>query len=125
MATAIILILLILICIFSVKSYIKKLAHGCCGTGDDEKSSETKADLSECKYKYTVKVGGMSCKNCAAKIENVFNRKDGLYAKADFENGTAEIYSNAEVSEFTVRQTVVGLGYSVEGIEKIISNKNI
>ncbi|MDE5742342.1 MAG: cation transporter [Oscillospiraceae bacterium] len=122
MATAIILILLILICIFSVKSYIKKLAHGCCGTGDDdEKASETKADLSECKYKYTVKVGGMSCKNCAAKIENVFNRKDGLYAKADFENGTAEIYSNAEVSEFTVRQTVVGLGYSVEGIEKIIS----
>ena len=119
MATAIILILLILICIFSVKSYIKKLAHGCCGTGDDdEKSSETKADLSECKYKYTVKVGGMSCKNCAAKIENVFNRKDGLYAKADFENGTAEIYSNAEVSEFTVRQTVVGLGYSVEEIEK-------
>ena len=121
MATAIILILLILICIFSVKSYIKKLAHGCCGTGDDEKSSEIKAALSEYKYKYTVKVGGMSCKNCAAKIENVFNRKDGLYAKADFENGTAEIYSNAEVSEFTVRQTVVGLGYSVEGIEKIIS----
>lgn len=98
---------------------MKKLAHGCCGTeGDDEKASETKVDLSECKYKYTVKVGGMSCKNCAAKIENAFNRKDGLYAKADFKSGTAEIYSNADVSEFTIRQTVVGFGYSVEEIEK-------
>ncbi|MBD5146915.1 MAG: heavy-metal-associated domain-containing protein [Ruminococcus sp.] len=98
---------------------MKKLAHGCCGTGgDDEKAPETKADISEYKYKYTVKVGGMSCKNCAAKIENTFSRKDGLYAKADFKNGTAEIYSNADVSEFTIRQTVVGLGYSVEKIEK-------
>ena len=119
MATAIIIILLILICIFSVKSYMKKLAHGCCGTGgDDEKTPETKADISEYKYKYTVKVGGMSCKNCAAKIENTFSRKDGLYAKADFKNGITEIYSNADVSEFTIRQTIVGLGYSVEEIEK-------
>ena len=119
MATAIIIILLILVCIFSIKSYMKKLAHGCCGTGgDDEKASEIKADTSEYKYKYTVKVGGMSCKNCAAKIENTFSRKDGLYAKADFKNGTAEIYSNADVSEFTIRQTVVGLGYSVKEIEK-------
>lgn len=119
MATAIIIILLILICIFSVKSYMKKLAHGCCGAGgDDEKASEIKADLSEYKYKYTVKIGGMSCKNCAAKIENIFSRKDGLYVKADFKSGTAEIYSNADVSEFTIRQTVVGLGYSVEEIEK-------
>ena len=119
MATAIIIILLILVCIFSIKSYMKKLAHGCCGTGgDDEKSLEIKVDISEYKYKYTVKIGGMSCKSCAAKIENTFSRKDGLYAKADFKNGTAEIYSNADVSEFTIRQTVVGLGYSVEEIEK-------
>ena len=119
MATAIIIILLILVCIFSIKSYMKKLAHGCCGAGgDDEKAPEIKAALSEYKYKYTVKVGGMSCKNCAAKIENTFSRKDGLYSKADFKNGTAEIYSNADVSEFTIRQTVVGLGYSVEEIEK-------
>lgn len=119
MATAIIFILLVLICVFSVKSYMKKLAHGCCGAGvDDEKASEIKADLSEYKYKYTVKIGGMSCKNCAARIENALNRKDGLYAKANFENGAAKIYSNAEVPEFTVRQTVIGLGYSVEEIEK-------
>lgn len=119
MATAIIIILLILICIFSLKSYIKKLSHGCCGTGgDDEKSAETQSDISGYKYKYTVTVGGMSCKNCAARIENSFNRRDGITARADFKNGTAEIFSNETVSEFTIRQTVIGLGYSVENIEQ-------
>ena len=104
MATAIIVILLILICVFSVRSYMKKLSHGCCGVGgDDEKAPETKADLSKYKYKYTVKIGGMSCKNCASKIENALNRKDGLYAKADFKKGTTEIYSNDSVTEFSIR----------------------
>ncbi|MCM1382462.1 MAG: cation transporter [Muribaculaceae bacterium] len=96
---------------------MKKLSHGCCGAGgDDEKSPEKSGDFSEYGYKYTVKIGGMSCKNCAAKIENTFGRKDGIAARADFKSGTAEIFSNAPVTEFTIRQTVVGLGYSVESI---------
>ena len=106
---------------------MKKLSHGCCGAGgDDEKIPEPKADLTEYKYKYTVKIGGMSCKNCSAKIENSLSRKDGLYAKADFKSGITEIYSNVPVSEFTIRQTVVGLGYSVEEIrENNFRSKNI
>lgn len=118
MATAIILAFLIAICVIAVKSYMKKLAHGCCGTGGGvEKRSAEKPDLSEFKYKYTVTVGGMSCQNCAARIENAFNSR-GMYAQADFKSGIAEVYSKTPVSEFTVRQTVVGLGYSVEGIEE-------
>ncbi|MDD6991158.1 MAG: hypothetical protein PUI48_04955 [Oscillospiraceae bacterium] len=39
MATGIIIALLIAICITAIKSYLKKLAHGCCGAGgDDEKT---------------------------------------------------------------------------------------
>ncbi|MGN0692299.1 MAG: cation transporter [Oscillospiraceae bacterium] len=118
MATGIIIALLIAICITAIKSYLKKLAHGCCGAdGDDEKADKSKPDMSDCKYRYTVYIGGMTCKNCAARIENAFSRQ-GIYVQADFKNGTAEIYSKSPVSEFTVRQTVVGLGYSVGGIEK-------
>lgn len=118
MATGIIIALLIAICLTAVKSYLKKLAHGCCGAGgDEEKRSKFKHDLSDCKYRYTVKIGGMSCKNCAAKIENAFNRQ-GLYAQADLKSGTVEIYSPSPVVEFNVRQTIVGLGYSVERTEE-------
>ncbi|MGN0675357.1 MAG: heavy-metal-associated domain-containing protein, partial [Oscillospiraceae bacterium] len=54
---------------------------------------------SELKYRYTVTVGGMSCKNCAARIGNAFDRQ-GIYAQADFKNGIAEIYSQSPVAEF-------------------------
>lgn len=60
----------------------------------------------------------MTCKNCSARIENALNKKQGIYAKIDFKSGIGEIFSEAPVPEFTVRQTVIGLGYSVERIEE-------
>lgn len=119
MATAIIIAVIIGICVISLKSYLKKLSHGCCGAGgDDEKISEIDFDISKCKYKYTVKIGGMTCKNCSARIENALNKKQGIYAKIDFKSGIGEIFSEAPVPEFIVRQTVIGLGYSIERIEE-------
>lgn len=118
MATGIIISVLVVICVFAVKSYMKKVAHGCCGTGsDDVKVAEKKTDLSEYKYKTTVHIGGMSCKNCAERIANALNRQ-GLYAEADYKSGIAEVYSAAPVSDFTIRQTVIELGYTVERTEE-------
>lgn len=118
MATGIIIAALAVICVFAVKSYMKKVAHGCCGAGsDDVKAAEKKTDLSEYKYKMTVGIGGMHCKNCAERIANALNRQ-GLYAEVDFKSGTAEVYSTAPVSDFTIRQTVIGLGYTVERTEE-------
>lgn len=114
MATGIIICVIIVICIFTVKSYMKKLTHGCCGAGgDNEKTENHKTDLSECRYEYTIFIDGMSCNKCAARIENAFNRH-GIYAQADLKKGIAEIYSKNPVSEFSIRQTIVGLGYSVK-----------
>lgn len=118
MTTAIIITLLIVICIFSIKSYIKKLTHGCCGTGaDEEKISDALPTPSEYTHQYTVQIGGMTCKNCAARIQNAFARK-GLCATIDLKSGIAIIYANAIVSDLTIRQTVIGLGYTLEKIEK-------
>lgn len=119
MATGIIIGVIIVICIFSVKSYMKKLSHGCCGTGgDNEKSGVHNPDLSRFKYRYSVKIGGMSCKNCAARIENVFNRQGEKIAKVDYKSGIAEIFSETPVSEIALRQKIISLGYSVERIEE-------
>ncbi len=118
MATGIIIAVLIVVCVTAIKSYMNKLAHGCCGAGsDDVKAAEKKTDLSEYKYKTTVHIGGMSCKNCAEKIANALNRQ-GLYAEADYKSGIAEVYSASPVSDFTIRQTVIGLGYTVERTEE-------
>ncbi|MCI7691146.1 MAG: ATPase P [Oscillospiraceae bacterium] len=119
MTTAIIIVLLVGACVMAVKSYAKKLSHGCCGEGGDKERKLTKtADLPDCKYRYTVKIGGMICKNCAAKIENAFNRQVGIFAQADYKSGIAEISAKEPLPEIVVRQRIVGLGYSVEEIKQ-------
>ena len=119
MTTVIIISVLIVVCFIAVRTYVKKLAHGCCGAGGDKerKIAET-ADLSDCKYRYTVKIGGMTCKNCAARIENTFNRQEGIFAQADYKSGIAEISAKEALPEIVVRQRIVGLGYSVEEIKQ-------
>ena len=115
---AIIISALVIVAIFSVKTYLKNLAQGCCGT-DGGKESKIKVDKSaaeEYKYKYTVEIAGMTCKNCSTRIENVFNRKNGILADVSLEESCAVVYSKEPLTDFSIRQTIVGLGYSVSDI---------
>ncbi len=116
--TAAIIIALALVCFLAVRSYLRKLAHGCCGAGGDNERRLRNADLSNYAHRYSVKIGGMTCKNCALRIENAFNRQEGLAARVDLKTGLAEVASNARISELTLRKTVVELGYSVEEITR-------
>lgn len=119
MTTAIIIVLLVGACVVAVRSYAKKLSRGCCGAGGDKERKVTKtADLSEFRYSYFVKISGMSCKNCAARIANAFNRKAGFFARVDFKSGTAVVFTKELLPEIVIRQTVVGLGYSVEEMKQ-------
>lgn len=113
---------LVIIAIISVKTYLRNLAQGCCGTGGGKESKikVDKSDVSEYKYKYTVEISGMTCKNCSMRIENVFNRKDGILADVSLDEGSGIIYSKDPLTEFSIRQTIVGLGYSVGGITEEI-----
>ncbi len=118
--TAAIIIALALVCFLAIRSYIRKLAHGCCNAGSDTEQRLSKsADLSNYAHRYSVKIGGMTCKNCALRIENAFNRQEGLAARVDFKSGLAEVASNSQIAELTLRKTVVELGYSVEEIADI------
>lgn len=114
MTTVIIIALLVVMCAFAVWSYVRKLSHGCCGAGGDKERKVTKTgDLADYKHHYSVKIGGMSCKNCAVIIENAFNRQEGIFARVDFKSGTAEVCAKEPLPEIVIRQTVIGLGYSV------------
>lgn len=121
MATAVIIGIIIVICIIAVISYVKKLAHGCCGAGgDSEKKIKAKSvDLSEYNYKYIADISGMTCKNCSTRIENRFNKQDGIHAIVSHKDGKAEIYSVCETDEILIRQIIIGLGYTVNAIHKV------
>lgn len=121
MATAIIVVILVLICIFSLKSYLKKLRGGCCGAGGDGPEKKVKvADRNKEHYPYqaTAEIDGMVCGNCATRVENALNSMDGVWAKVDLSKKQAAILSKQPLDEQEVRSAVRGQGYTVIKFEQ-------
>ena len=112
--TVIICLVLLVIVIFAVRSYLKKLKSGCCGSGGDEVKRVRPADRDVSHYPYAkmVTIEGMHCQNCARRIENAFNTRDGLYAKVDLGKRTALVRSKRQVPDEELKGIVRGLGYS-------------
>lgn len=79
MANAIIVCTLVVIAIFSVKSYIKKLRSGCCGGGNDEAVKPTDTNKEHYPYNAVIKVTGMTCGGCIIRtgygFESIIWRK--------------------------------------------------
>lgn len=121
LGTAILVAVIVAVCTLALVSYGKKLSKGCCGTsGDKEKRIAPKQG--EFSYHVTVTVGGMTCEKCAVRIENGFNRLDGVSAAVDHRAGTAEIRSREPLTALLIRKTIIELGYTVESISETVEN---
>ena len=68
---------------------------------------------------YSLSVDGMHCSNCARRIENAFNRRDGLWAKADIGQKKVELLAKQEISEDECREIVSGAGYTLLSIKRM------
>ncbi|MGN0372862.1 MAG: heavy-metal-associated domain-containing protein [Enterocloster sp.] len=108
MATAIICLVLVVICVFGVRSTMKRIAYGCCGSGGEaEKRVKCRdTDLSHYPYHCILPVKGMSCANCEKRIENAFHRSDNYYVKADRKKKQVEIYMKQEIEEQELKQII-------------------
>ena len=121
MATLIICIVLALICAVGISSYVKRLSHGCCGSSSDKvrRQKPEDTDKSHYPYCYQLKIDGMTCKNCAARIENAFNSTGDYYAEVNLNKRIGKIRAKAETAETELRRIVAGCGYSVVSIEQM------
>lgn len=113
MATVVICIFLLFICIYSVKNYLKRIAHGCCGGGgDSEKKIKVKdKNKSHYPYKKQVQIRGMSCSHCKLRIENSFHEQEGMYAKADWKNNRAVIFMKEDIPDEKIKEIIRRAGY--------------
>lgn len=116
-----ILLVLVVVAVLAVRSYRKKLAGGCCG-GDGEQVKRVRvADRNVRHYAYHKSVGvdGMVCANCARRVENAFNQREGVYARVNAEKKCADVYSKAPLPDADIRKIVSGAGYSALQIQEI------
>ena len=81
MGTAVLIVVLVAAVVFGVKSYMKKLSSGCCGTSVEKEKRIGARDSDETHYPYAyeITVEGMHCGNCAMRLENAFHgQKEGI-----------------------------------------------
>lgn len=64
-----------------------------------------------------MKIEGMSCGHCSARVEKALNALDGVNATVDLEAGTADVSVSGTVDEAALRKAVEDAGYEVAAIE--------
>lgn len=112
-STAVICVIIAVICVYAIISYRKKLKNGCCGVGDTAvkiKSEDT--NKSHYTYKTVVFIDGMSCGHCSARVENAFNAKDGCFAEVDLQKKCAVLWTHTVPDESEIKETVEKSGYT-------------
>ena len=118
MATAIIVILAALLVAFAIYRTVQK-ARGkakssCCGGPElitAKKVDDT--DPSHYPYRYRLSISGMSCSNCARRVENALNALDGTWAKVNLGRAEAEVLTKQEADPEVFRRTLDRESYTV------------
>lgn len=115
-ATIIIIIILVAIAVFTIKEYRKRLTSGCCGSGDAPPKRIKVKDKNPRHYQYIIMMSleGMTCRNCAIRIENALNSLDGVWATVDFANKVATIRTQKNIAPEEFRTLIIKTGYGAD-----------
>lgn len=107
-----ILLLLTVLAIAALRVHKHFSGGGCCGSASDTIRTRKKLDAPVLCQK-RLRIDGMHCKNCQARVENAINRLDGAACVVDLRKGIATVECAREVSDEQLRQAVEKLGYTV------------
>lgn len=122
MSTAVICILIVVAAVFAVKSYMKRLTWGCCGSSGEKIPRRVKVkdrDISHYPWEKILKVDGMSCGSCAVRVENALNSLDGVWGRVDLAAEEAHVYMKQEYEDQVLRAAVRDAGYTVYRVRRV------
>ena len=115
-----ILISALVIAVFIVlRTKIKKVGikRTCCGGHEKEKRKE-KVLAEKPIFEVTVRIGDLCCEDCAIRVENAFNRMDGVSAKACHKEKRAVLLLCREWSEAEIRAVVSDCGFTAGDVQR-------
>ena len=121
MSTGTVLILAVLaaVALVALRGSIKRMAHGCCGTSGPKTRKIKVGDRDRSHYPYEARLSieGMSCQNCALRVENALNSMDGIWAKVNLGKKSALVRGKQPLEEAKLRRAVASAGYQVTNCE--------
>ena len=85
---------------------------GCCGGGTYRENKK----LAHVTGKKTVRIDGMMCENCEARVERYINEIDGAACRASHKKNTAVVSYEKEISDEAICAAVEKAGYQVKEI---------
>jgi copper chaperone len=120
MSTVVIGIVLLLLVLLGVKSSAGRFAHGCCGTGGDKVDRIKVEDRNKKNYplEKDIQVDGMTCRNCALRVENALTGLNGVYAKVNLEKKEAVVLMKKDVEDGILREKIREAGYWVLSVRQ-------
>lgn len=65
----------------------------------------------------TMKIEGMMCEHCQARVEKILNDLDGVSAAVDLKAGTATCQCDDSVNNEVLSKAVTDGGYKVTAVE--------
>ncbi|MBQ9064789.1 MAG: cation transporter [Blautia sp.] len=90
---------------------------GCCGEHEAAEKKKSVGDKNAANYPFTTKltIGGMTCENCARKVENSLNSLKDTWGTVKISDHTAVVRTKSEPDEEKIREAVRKAGYVVTG----------
>ncbi len=92
-----------------------KKGGGCCGEHEETEKRIKVKDRNVRNYPYTaeLKIGGMTCDNCARRVENALNGLKDTWATVWIDGNRAVVRTKDTPDEKQIRETVRQAGYVV------------
>ena len=100
--------LLVVIGVISGRKHFKN--GGCCG---GESTVKSKKKLNKVIGTRTVKIEGMTCENCANRVEWAINDIDGLVGKVNLKKHQAVVSMEKDVDNAVIKAAIEKAGYDV------------
>ena len=112
-----VIVLIILACLIGWAVYRvvqrSKKGGGCCGEHEEGAKRVTVQDRNKSHYPYrqVLTIGGMTCENCAIRVENALNDLPGTWAKVDISEKKATVLTKEEPDRKQLKEAVAKAGY--------------
>lgn len=115
----VILVLMVIWAVWHIREKRKK-GGGCCGEHEETVKRVPVADKDRNHYplKRVIRIGGMTCENCARRVENALNAIPGVWAKVDIGEKRAVVLMKGRIEDTVLKRAVSSAGYTVLDMEE-------